>query len=156
LADFEPSAYFLDTLSGLSTIRAFGWTEMTQSELHHLLDLSQKPYYLLFMVQQWLSFVLDLVVAVVAVVIVAVAVSLGSRSSSIGVALIQVISFNGILRQAIVSWTQIETSIAAVTRIREFEEGTPSEYDENDRNEPSPGWPWRGQVEFETASAAYQ
>lgn len=76
--------------------------------------------------------------------LVVVAVSLDSSSSSIGVALIQVISFNGIPRQAIVSWTQIETSIAAVTRIREFEEGTPSEYDEHDRNEPSPGWPVAG------------
>jgi ATP-binding cassette subfamily C (CFTR/MRP) protein 1 len=108
------------------------------------------------MIQQWLNLSLDLVVAIVAIVIVTVAVSLGSRSSSIGVALVQVISFNGILRQSIVSWTQMETSIAAVSRIKEFSETTESEHGGQDQQEPPRGWPSRGKVEFKEASAAYQ
>lgn len=129
---------------------------MAQTQLYGYLDSSQKPYYLLFMIQQWLNLSLDLVVAIVAIVIVTVAVSLGSRSSSIGVALVQVISFNGILRQSIVSWTQMETSIAAVTRIKEFSEITESEHGGQGEQEPPPGWPFQGKVEFKEASAAYQ
>jgi ABC-type multidrug transport system fused ATPase/permease subunit len=108
------------------------------------------------MIQQWLNLSLDIVVAMVAIVIVTVAVSLGSRSSSIGVALVQVISFNGILRQSIVSWTQMETSIAAVTRIKEFSETTASEHGGQDEHESPPGWPFQGKVIFKDASAAYQ
>ena len=157
LANCRYSAYFLDTVSGLSTIRAFGWTETAQTQLHDFLDSSQKPFYFLFMVQQWLNLSLELVVAIITTVIVTVAVSLGSRSSSTGVALVQVISFSGILRQTILSWTQMETSIAAVTRIKEFSEMTQSEQGgHNDQHQPPPGWPSQGKVDFKDASAVYQ
>lgn len=108
------------------------------------------------MVQQWLNLSLDLVVATVAIIVVTVAVSLNSRSSSIGVALVQVISLNGILRQTIISWTQMETSIAAVTRIKEFSEKTESEHDGHHQHEPPVGWPSQGKVELKDASAVYQ
>jgi ATP-binding cassette, subfamily C (CFTR/MRP), member 1 len=156
-ADCRYSAYFLDTVSGLSTIRAFGWTSMAQAQLHTFLDSSQRPYYFLLIIQQWLNLSLDLVVAVVAIVVVTVAVSLGSRSSSIGVALVQVISFNGILRQTIVSWTQMETSIAGVTRIKNYSDKTESEHSGyDDQREPPPGWPFQGKIDFKDASAVYQ
>lgn len=129
---------------------------MAQTHLYQFLDSSQKPYYFLFMVQQWLSLSLDVVVAIVAIVIVTVAVSLESQTSSIGVALIQVMSFTGILRQTIVSWTQMETSIAAVTRIKEFSDKTESEHDGHHQNEPPAGWPSHGRVDVRNASAIYQ
>lgn len=157
LAKCRYSAYFLDTVSGLSTIRAFGWTETAQTQMHDFLDSSQKPFYLLFMVQQWLNLSLELVVAIFTMVIVTVAVSLGSRSSSIGVALVQVISFSGILRQTILSWTQMETSITAVTRIKNYSEKTESEHGgHDDQREPPSGWPSQGKIDFKDASAVYQ
>lgn len=55
-------SHFLESLNGLVTIRAFGWTEDFQENNLRLLDASQKPYYLLFCIQQWLALVLDLMV----------------------------------------------------------------------------------------------
>lgn len=45
-------AQFSDTLSGLATIRAFGWQAGFKTENDRLLDNSQKPFYLLFCVQR--------------------------------------------------------------------------------------------------------
>jgi hypothetical protein len=45
-----------------------------------LLDVSQKPYYLLFCIQRWLAFILDLMVMVLAVVLMILVVKLVSDS----------------------------------------------------------------------------
>lgn len=60
---------FTDTIDGLVTIRAFGWKTAFLEDSLDLLDLSQKPYYLLFCIQRWLKIMLDLFVAAIAVVL---------------------------------------------------------------------------------------
>jgi len=40
--------HFLECLEGLSTIRAFGWSLAAQEMEIERLDVSQKPYYLLY------------------------------------------------------------------------------------------------------------
>jgi ABC-type multidrug transport system fused ATPase/permease subunit len=62
-------SHFLESLSGLVTIRTFGWGENFQIQNHAFLDISQKPYYLLFCIQRWLALILDLLVMVLAVIL---------------------------------------------------------------------------------------
>lgn len=45
-------AQFTDTLSGLSTIRAFGWQEPAKYDNDKLLDTSQRPFYTMYCVQR--------------------------------------------------------------------------------------------------------
>lgn len=73
--------HFLETLSGLSTLRAFRWQEASSEVNIRRLDTSQRPYYLLYCVQRWLALVLDLIVAALAIVVVALAVSLRGSTS---------------------------------------------------------------------------
>lgn len=51
-------SHFTETLSGLTTIRAFGWQTQSAAKNRRLLDISQKPYYLLYCIQRWLNLVL--------------------------------------------------------------------------------------------------
>ena len=44
-------------------MRAFGFQRALQKQHRAQLDRSQRPFYLLFAVQRWLTLVLDLVVA---------------------------------------------------------------------------------------------
>jgi ABC-type multidrug transport system fused ATPase/permease subunit len=74
-------SHFLETLEGLSTIRAFGWEESFIRSNNIYLDNSQKPYYLLFCIQRWLALVLDLMVAALAILVVAFALSLREFTS---------------------------------------------------------------------------
>ena len=68
-------SHFLETLEGLSTIRAFGWEKEFSETNIRLLDDSQKPYYLLLCIQRWLSLVLDLMSAAMAVLVVGLAIT---------------------------------------------------------------------------------
>jgi ATP-binding cassette subfamily C (CFTR/MRP) protein 1 len=72
----------LETIDGLTTIRAFGWQiEFTNLNAQRL-DDSQKPYYLLFCIQQWLRLVLDMIVAGMAVLVVALALSFKNSTNA--------------------------------------------------------------------------
>lgn len=55
--------HFQETLSGLPSIRAFGWVDQFRSKNSDLLDRSQRPVYLLLCIQTWLALVLDLLVS---------------------------------------------------------------------------------------------
>lgn len=80
LLDIEAKAplytHFLETIQFISIIRALKWGPQFQKTSQHLLNESQKPVFMLYCVQQWLTLVLDLVVGVIAVILVAMVTSL--------------------------------------------------------------------------------
>ncbi|GMF80879.1 unnamed protein product [Aspergillus oryzae] len=132
LLDIEAKAplysHFLETIQGITTIRAFGWETHFQKETQLRVNSSQKPVYMLFCVQQWLTLVLDLVVGGIAVLLAAVVTSLKGNFSaaSIGVALNLLLTFNQTITRTIKMWTMVEISIGAVSRVRNFVQDTPS------------------------------
>ena len=148
--------HFTETLSGLHTIRAFGWQHQFSEANLELLDISQQPYYLLYCIQRWLNLVLDLMVAAVAVLLVTIATqdrSLTSRGA-IGVALNNVLGFNQVLSYLINSWTALETSLGAVSRLRAFEQQTPDENRFEEDLLPPGDWPQHGTIEFSNVSSS--
>lgn len=161
LLDLEQKApvytQFLETLSGLPTVRAFGWSAAALGLNHELVDRSQQPFYLLLMVQQWLTLVLNLVTAALAVLIVGLAVRLrGSVSVGLtAVSLIQLITLAENLKILIQFWTSLETSIGAVARIKNFSEETPDERLPGEDQQPPRDWPSRGGIEMRDLSAGY-
>lgn len=151
------STQFLETLGGLPTIRAFGWGKSALELNHKLVDKSQRPFYLLLMLQQWLTLVLDLVVTGLALLIVGLAVRLRDSVSVglTGVSLVQLISFAETLKLLIQFWTSLETSIGAVARIKNFREETPDERLPGENHAPPSDWPASGAVEIREISASY-
>ncbi|KAI8257071.1 ABC transporter atnG [Colletotrichum sp. SAR 10_77] len=162
LLDIEAKApmytHFLETLKGVATIRAYGWESNFEAQASALLNRSQKPHYMLACIQQWLALVLDLVVGALALIVVAMATSLTDKFTpgAVGVAMVLVLGFNSDLAVTIKNWTALETSIGAVSRIREFANETPSEERELGSNgAPPAGWPLKGAIKFENVTAGY-
>ncbi|KAH6707481.1 ABC transporter-like protein [Leptodontidium sp. MPI-SDFR-AT-0119] len=161
LMDLEAKAplysNFLETLSGLVTIRAFGWEKDMEKRNMLLLDASQRPFYLLYCIQRWLSLVVDLMVAVLAVLLVALIVRFRHRMDTgfVGVALVNIMSFSMILAVVVQHWTMIETSVGAASRIQSFVNGTRSENLPEECQEVSPDWPSKGSIEMSNVSATY-
>lgn len=159
LMDIEAKApiykHFIETVQGVASIRAFRWGPAFHEHNSEILNQSQKPFYMLFCVQQWLALVLDLIVGALAVVIIAMATSLtGSISAGgLGVSLVLVLQFNALLTQSVQAWTKLETSIGAVARVQRFLQDTPSE--PNGALPPSADWPPRGAIQFHKLSASY-
>ena len=161
LLDIEAKAplysHFQETLSGLATVRAFGWTRAFIDKHLELLDQSQRPFYLLYCIQRWLQVVLDLMVATLATILMMIVV--GTRHEInpglVGLGMLNVMTFNNNLTGLIKDWTQLEISIGAIARIRDFVRDTECEMKEQENTEPPENWPENGALQFKDFSASY-
>ncbi|KAK8115981.1 ABC multidrug transporter [Apiospora sp. TS-2023a] len=147
--------HFRDTTHGIESIRAFDFTEEDREKNRKLLDTSQRPAYLLVMVQQWLVMVMNFVVMVLCVVLTSLAVKLRSNSGFTGASLVSLMSFGNQIAYTIVFYTQLETSIGAVSRLRAFNETVkPEDCDDEDLVVPE-NWPEKGEIELKGICASY-
>ncbi|EMC91438.1 hypothetical protein BAUCODRAFT_39613 [Baudoinia panamericana UAMH 10762] len=159
--DLEAQAPLLtfisEALAGVTTIRSFGWQSANHAKCQSLLDASQRPFYLMLCIQRWLNLVLDLVTAALATIVVSLAITLRNTSSagSIGVSLLNVLSFNQNLAYLITAWTSLETCLGAVARCKNFESSTTPEDKPEEDQTPPVTWPQRGALVYANVSASY-
>ncbi|KAL4782982.1 P-loop containing nucleoside triphosphate hydrolase protein [Aspergillus varians] len=151
-------SHFTDSLGGLATLRAFGWEQSLQEKHYQLLDRSQRPFYLLYAVQRWLTLTLDLVVAGIAVLLIVLVVMLRGKISAgyVGVALLNVIMFSQSIKLLVTFWTNLETHIGSIQRVKSFTKTVQSEDLPTERDPVPPGWPAEGNIEFMSLSAEYR
>lgn len=149
---------FNEMLEGLVTIRAFGWQRFVKDKAKTLLERSQRPFYLLFAVQRWLTLVLDLLVAAVATILIILVVALRGKLSAgyVGVALLNVVLFSQSIKLLITFWTHLETHIGSVARIKNFTKNAVPEDRESEHHIPPPEWPSKGTIEFKNVEAFYR
>ncbi|QPC67918.1 hypothetical protein HYE67_010149 [Fusarium culmorum] len=151
-------ALFTETVTGLATLRAFGWRDALEKKHHELLDRSQRPFYLLYAVQRWLTLVLDMIVTVIAVLVVVLVTQLRGKlpAGLIGVALVNIIQFSQHLKLLMTFWTTLETHIGAISRIKSFTSDTASEHEPQEKEQPPSVWPSKGTIVFDQVSAGYK
>lgn len=161
LLDIEAKAplfsQFLETLGGISCIRAFGWTSNYMESNYEILNVSQKPYYLMWCIQRWLTLVLDLFVAGLAVLLVGLATNIrgGASTGFLGVALYQVVTFSTTLQVLVTEWTKVEMALGAISRIRTYVLDTKDENLPGETGEVDDSWPGSGAIVFKNISATY-
>ncbi|KAJ5285818.1 hypothetical protein N7524_001124 [Penicillium chrysogenum] len=152
-------SHFTDCLQGLVTLRAFGWQHAMEKKNIALLDHSQRPFYFMFAIQRWLTLSLDMVVAGIAVLLIVLVVVLrGSTLSAgyVGVALLNVIQFSQSIKLLVTFWTNLETHIGSIQRIKDFTSTVESEDKPGEDQDVPPNWPSKGTVAFNSVSAAYR
>ncbi|OOO04876.1 ABC transporter related protein [Aspergillus oryzae] len=147
----------IETCDGITTIRAFAWQETFRQLNMSLIDESQKPFYLMYSIQCWLTLVLNLLVMGILVVLVALAVELRNTSGgALGVALNNVSAISATLAYVIQAWTSLETSIGALARLKSFQSETPSEHLPNECHDPGSTWPSTGMIQFIDVTTQYR
>ncbi|RBR06588.1 uncharacterized protein FIESC28_10983 [Fusarium coffeatum] len=147
--------HFLDTRKGVATLRAFGFISQDIEKNVHLVDSSQRPAYLLIMIQQWLNLVLNLIVMVIAAILTTLAVRLHSNTAFTGAALVTLMNFGESLSGIITWWTKLETSIGAVARLKAFNEKVKPENKEEEDRVPDEQWPHDGALMIRDVFASY-
>ncbi|KAF5000296.1 hypothetical protein FDECE_11257 [Fusarium decemcellulare] len=147
--------HFIDTIKGITTIRAFGWESLDIARNNELLDRSQRPAYLLAVIQQWLMSTLHLLVAGIAVLLIVLATQLRSNAGMTGAGLVSLLTFSETVSNLITSYTNLETSLGAVSRLRSFTETVKPEDLPGEDTEPPESWPHSGQIEIDEVSASY-
>ncbi|KAF2241163.1 putative ABC multidrug transporter [Trematosphaeria pertusa] len=148
--------HFLDTVKGITTLRAFGFMPDDVQRNARLIGCSQRPAYLLLMIQEWLNLVLNVVVMIMAVLLTTFAVRLHSKSGFAGASLYSLLTLGENLSGIVIYWTKLETSLGAIARLKSFGETvTPEDMDEEDIV-PSERWPRHGVVALQGISASYE
>jgi ATP-binding cassette subfamily C (CFTR/MRP) protein 1 len=147
----------MDTITGVATLRAFGWVEDSLRVNNRLLDNSQRPAYLLAMIQRWLIFVLNIVAAVMAILVVVTATQVKSVTGIgfTGASLVTLMSFGNFVSHLITTYTLLETSMGAVSRLKSFSEKVLPESLPGEDIVPPQLWPPSGAVEIRGVSASY-
>jgi hypothetical protein len=121
-----------------------------------LVNSSQRPAYLLPMIQEWLNLVLNMIVMVIAVVMTSLAVRLHSSTAFAGASLYSLMSFGDTLSGTVIFYTKLETSIGAISRLKSFNESVTPEDREYEDIIPGEEWPQHGTVELKGVSAKYK
>lgn len=160
LLDIEAKAplfsHFLETLDGVSSIRAYGWSDDYVRRNREILNASQKPYYLLWCIRRWIGLVLDLLTGGIGVLLIALATTLKQgRTGLLGVAIFNLMDFSATLQRLIGQWVHVETALGAINRIRTYVTTTKLENTEHENEAAPENWPTAGAVVFSNVSASY-
>lgn len=147
--------HFLDTVRGITTLRSFGFISEDIAKNARLTKSNQRPSYLLLMVQEWLSCVLNIVVMVMAVILTTLAVRLHSKSGFAGASLYSLLGLGESLAGIVLSWTKLETSLGAIARLKAFGDTVTPEDTEEENIVPPEQWPEHGVVAIDGVSATY-
>ncbi|KAF0639068.1 hypothetical protein FPSE5266_00902 [Fusarium pseudograminearum] len=150
-------SHFLETISGLATIRAFGWTQPYTDKVLTRIDDAQKPSYLLNCIQRWLTLVLDMVVAFLTIILVIFAVTLREKinPSLLGIALVNMMRLGTNMKGIVLNWSILETSLGAIARIRMFCSSAPNEEKPGENKNPEEAWPRYGGLEVKNVDVQY-
>ncbi|KAK2865449.1 hypothetical protein FQN49_003561 [Arthroderma sp. PD_2] len=159
LLDIEAKAplfsQFIETVRGVVCIRAYGWTGNYTERHYRALNISQKPYYLLWCIQRWLTLVLDLLNAGLAIILVAVATNVRNASTPfLGVALFNIVTFSSTLQTLVTAWTQLETALGAINRVRSYLKDVKDENLPSENGSVPEDWPQSGAITFKNVSAS--
>lgn len=149
-------SHFLDTVKGIATIRAFGWEKESVAHNVEILNESQRPFYLLLVIQRWLNLVLNLVILVIATGLVALITQLEAGAGISGASLVTLMSLSGSLMAIVSNFVELETCVGAVARLRSFSSHTASEKRDTNSDEPKGNWPSNGRIDIKGVWASYR
>lgn len=143
-------------MAGLTTIRSFKWIGCEVDKNNRLVNTSQRPAYQLSMIQNWLKTILLFLVGAIATIITILAIRLKAGSGFTGASLVTLITLANTMSSLMKAYTSLETSLGAVSRLRQFGKRVRGE-DAEDENLPMPvDWPAQGRIELRRVSASYE
>lgn len=151
-------SHFTETTGGLQYIRGRGLGDRFIHQSLQRLDESQKPYYYMFCIQRWLNLTLDVILLLVAVIVETFAVVFTSQASEsgTGLALLALLNFAMYMQMCITAWTNMETSLGAMARIRYFVEETPVEDEPEEPATLDKNWPHEGSLTVSDLTTSYR
>ncbi|KAJ4489677.1 ABC transporter [Lentinula edodes] len=152
-------SHFSESMSGLTTIRAYGETERFQKENAARINLENRAYWLTVTNQRWLSVRLDFLgsLMVFAVAILAVGTRTSISPAETGVVLSYMLVVQQAFGWAVRQSAEVENNMNAVERLlyyaTEIEQEPPHKIPEN---KPPPEWPFAGAIEMKDVVATYR
>ncbi|KAF7373650.1 Oligomycin resistance ATP-dependent permease YOR1 [Mycena sanguinolenta] len=150
-------ASYTETLTGLSTIRAYREQEPAIRSAEQGLDLENRAYFMTISLQLWLGLRLDVFgnILVFGIALFAAGFRHTVDPSKIGVVLSYTLSITQVFSQMVSFFAQNEQNMNSVERLIVYAE-LPAEGAPTTPNDPPPSWPERGEIHFKDVEMAYR
>ncbi|KAI8912689.1 P-loop containing nucleoside triphosphate hydrolase protein, partial [Gorgonomyces haynaldii] len=153
-------SHFGETISGQTTIRAYGRSEAFVTDLHRKIDLNHQAFSFMWIANRWLGTRVDFVGALITLsttmaVVYNVMYGLGMNAGAAGLSMTYALSFTEALLWMIRMHALLEMELNAVERIGEYlklEEEAPPVIESN---RPPHNWPDKGKIEVKDLSMRY-
>ncbi|KII85519.1 hypothetical protein PLICRDRAFT_319144 [Plicaturopsis crispa FD-325 SS-3] len=148
---------YSETLTGLSTIRAYRAQARSIDDADRGLDMENRAYYMTVLIQRWLAVRLDFFgnILVFGIALFAAGFRTSVSPSKIGVVLSYTLSMTQNFSDMVSQFARNEQNMNAVERILVYTD-LPSEGDEVSPDTPPASWPDKGQIEFRDVQLAYR
>lgn len=153
-------ANFLETLNGVSLIRAYGQTQRFLRINEKLIDKNMQAYNPLINSNRWLAVRLEFLGSLI--ILAAAGLSIvnlpsGTLSAGmVGLSVLYALSVTQLLNWIVRMTVEVETNIVSVERILEYSELTPEAPEVVEDRRPPPHWPSSGQINFVDYSTKYR
>ena len=154
-------SHFSETLSGVSTIRAYGSTRRFISESNTRVDYNQVCYYPSVCANRWLAIRLELCGNIITLFATVFAVlgrdSFRENPGFVGLIITYALSVTQTLNWLVRMTSEMETNIVSVERITEYcDNPTEAEWESDEKHRPPKDWPQTGAIEFCDYSVRYR
>lgn len=149
---------FGETLTGITTIRAYGDEKRFIRDNTHRVDTYNRPFIYLWAANRWLSFRVDVVGDLVAFFAgMFVIFSIGNiDAGSAGLSLGYAISFTEYVLWLVRLYSVYEQNMNSVERIKEYLDVEQEAEALNEKTQPAKNWPSQGSVEFINYTTRYR
>ncbi|KAI3614331.1 abc transporter [Moniliophthora roreri] len=146
-----------ETLTGLTTVRAYGDEGRAVRDAECKLDAEMRAYYLTVTLQRWLAMRLDLFASILiwGIVVAAARERTSVDPSKIGVVITYALSITGTFSEMVNAFAQNEQNMNAAERLLVYTSLAPEKDDGNAKNL-STNWPSEGGVVFKDVEFAYR
>ncbi|KAJ7172563.1 multidrug resistance-associated ABC transporter [Mycena filopes] len=150
-------ASYTETLTGLSTIRAYRDQEQAIMQAEHGLDLENRAYLMTITLQLWLGLRLDVFgnILIFGIALFAAGFRNTVDPSKIGVVLSYTLSITQVFSQMVAFFATNEQNMNSVERIITYAE-LPAEGAPTTPEDPPSSWPERGEIKFKQVEMAYR
>ncbi|KAI8093508.1 multi drug resistance-associated protein MRP [Halteromyces radiatus] len=154
-------SHFQETISGVSTIRAYEQQNRFTYENEVKLDDNQRAYFPSISCNRWLAVRLEFLGSIIifgAAIFAVIGVLYGSQSyidpGLVGLSVSYALSVTQALNWVIRAFCEIETNVVSVERIKEYIDLPREKYDSI--RGVSPMWPEKGEIEFNGYATRYR
>ncbi|XP_058838490.1 probable multidrug resistance-associated protein lethal(2)03659 [Topomyia yanbarensis] len=144
------------SLSGLSTIRAFGAEKVLVREFDNHQDLHSSSFYLFISTSRAFGFYLDVFCVIYIAIVTLTFFINGDSGGNVGLAITQALGMTGMVQWGMRQSAELENTMTSVERVVEYDtvDPEPALEAEGDKKPPKE-WPQEGRVKFEKLSLRY-
>ncbi|XP_053675062.1 probable multidrug resistance-associated protein lethal(2)03659 [Anopheles nili] len=144
------------SLSGLSTIRAFGAEKVLVREFDSHQDLHSSAFYLFISTSRAFGFYLDVFCVIYIAIVTLTFFIRGDSGGNVGLAITQALGMTGMVQWGMRQSAELENTMTSVERVVEYDNVDPEPALEAEPDKKPPKeWPQEGRIKFEKVTLRY-